>query len=81
MKKIILFSFILIALSCLILSGCKAEEQLAAEAPLATAEEAASSSEEQEINAGLDELDDLATLEKDLDADLGLDELEKLDIE
>lgn len=77
----VLFSFILIALSFLILNGCKAGEKLAADTPLSAAEEVASSSEEQEINAGLDELDELDTLEKDLDADLGLDELEKLNIE
>ncbi|MEK6969120.1 MAG: hypothetical protein AABW48_01700 [Nanoarchaeota archaeon] len=81
MNKIILFSFVLIALSCLILTGCKASEKLAADTPLAVAAEVPSSSEEQEINAGLDELNELDTLEKDLDADLGLDELEKLDIE
>lgn len=81
MKKIVLFSFILIALGFLILSGCKASEKLAVDTPLSAAEEIPSSSEEQEINAGLDELNELDTLEKDLDADLGLDELEKLDIE
>lgn len=81
MKKIVLFSFILIALGFLILNGCKAGEKLAADTPLSAAKEVPGSSEEQEINAGLDELEDLDALEKDLDADWGLDELEKLNIE
>ena len=67
MKKLIAL-LIVVLISALILSGCKAPEQVEKVAEPEV-------SEESEIDSGLDEIEDFDSLGTDLDEDLGLDEL------
>lgn len=62
----------------LILTGC-AQQVLEAE-ELADGS-VADSSEEGEISSGLEDLEDIESLEADLEEDLGLDELEEFEYE
>jgi len=72
--KILNLVLILLVLS-LALTGC-VEHGLKSEE---SADSIADSPEEGEISSGLEDLDDLESLEKDLEEDLGLEELEELD--
>ncbi len=72
--RIVRISLLLLILAAAIVSGCKAAQDLSATEPgtlLTPSEEV--------VDSGLQELDEIDSLEEDLD--LGLDELETIELE
>jgi len=76
--KIVRISLLLLILSVVIVSGCKVAEDSSDKKPETLLGDGAASSEEV-VNSGLQELNEIDSLEEELD--LGLDDLEKMELE
>ena len=70
--KILRISGLLLILAVVLVSGCKVAKTI-------TEEAAVESSEEVVVNDGLQELEEIDSLEEE--TDLGLDEIEKMELE